>query len=93
MMAPIQDRVPIPVAKPAIASANSNPGERALLQQAFAATGRDWNRARLLAAQAGNPIGRLIIEWRYVLEETSGAKFETINAFLNEHPAGRVAMR
>ncbi len=86
MMAPIQDRVPMPVAKPAFHSANVNPGERALLQQAFAATARDWNSARLLAAEAGNPIGRLIVEWRYVLEETSGANFETINAFLNEHP-------
>jgi soluble lytic murein transglycosylase len=86
MMAPIQDRVPVPVAKPAIASTIANSGEHELLQQAFAATGRNWNRARLLAAQAGNPIGKLIIEWRYVLEETSGANFETINAFLNEHP-------
>ena len=86
MMAPIQDRVPMPVAKPAFPSGTANSGEYALLQQAFAAAGRDWNRARLLAAEAGNPIGRLIIEWRYVLEETSGANFETINAFLNEHP-------
>ncbi len=87
MMTPIPDRVPMPVAKPAFASANASQGGRALLQQAFAATGRDWNRARLLAAQAGDPIGRLIVEWRYVLEETSGANFETINAFLNEHPS------
>jgi soluble lytic murein transglycosylase len=86
MVAPIQDRVPVPVPKPAIDFASTNLGEHALLQQAFAATSRSWNRARLLAAQAGNPIGRLIIEWRYVLEETSGANFETINAFLNEHP-------
>jgi soluble lytic murein transglycosylase len=86
MMAPIQDRVPMPVAKPAFSSGNANSGERALLQQAFAAVGHDWNRARLLAAEAGNPIGRLIIEWRYVLDESSGANFETINAFLNEHP-------
>jgi soluble lytic murein transglycosylase len=86
MVAPIQDRVPVPVPKPAIDFASTNAGEHALLQQAFAATSRSWNRARLLAAQAGNPIGRLIIEWRYVLDETSGANFETINAFLNEHP-------
>ena len=86
MAAPLPDQVPLPVAKPAIDSTATNLGEHALLQQAFAATSRSWNRARLLAAQAGNPIGRLIIEWRYVLEETSGANFETINAFLNEHP-------
>ena len=87
VMAPIPDRVPVPVAKPSIASTTAGSGEHALLQQAFAAMGRNWNNARLLAAQAGNPIGRLIVEWRYVLEETSGAKFETINAFLNEHPS------
>src|SRR5437868_31413 len=87
MMAPIQDTPPMPVAKPARNSASaSSVIDHAVLQQAFAATGRDWNRARLLAVQSGNPVAKLIIEWRYALDETSGANFEAINAFLNEHP-------
>lgn len=86
MMSPIPDKPPMPVARPAIASTLANAADRAFLSQAFAAASRDWNRARLLAAQAGDPVGRLIIEWRYVLDETSGANFETIDAFRNEHP-------
>jgi soluble lytic murein transglycosylase len=91
MMAPIPDKLaPAPsaiAAAPRVIPAHiMSAADHAALQQAFAAAGRDWNRARLLAAQAGNPVGRLIIEWRYVLDEMSGANFETINAFLNEHP-------
>ena len=42
----------MPVAKPASASAPaSSVVAHTVLQQAFAATGHDWNRARLLAVQ------------------------------------------
>jgi len=91
MMAPIPDRLAPSAATTAPAPRITPPhvlsaADRTALQQAFAAAGRDWNRARLLAAQAGDPVGRQIIEWRYVLDETSGANFETISAFLKEHP-------
>ena len=90
MMAPIPDKpapAPASAAKRKAAPARTaTAADHAVLVQAFAAAGRDWNRARRLAAQAGSQVGRLIVEWRYVLDETSGANFETINAFLDEHP-------
>jgi soluble lytic murein transglycosylase len=88
MMAPIPDK-PAPAPAPntmAAAPQVTNDSDHAILAQAFAAAGRDWNRARRLAAEAGTPVGRLIVEWRYLLDESSGANFEVINAFLNEHP-------
>ena len=86
MMAPIPDHPPVdenihsdmPIASSA---------DHGILQEAFAAAAsRDWDRALKLAAQASNPAGRRVIEWRYLLDETSGASFESINAFLNTHP-------
>jgi soluble lytic murein transglycosylase len=62
------------------------PSNRSLLAQAFNMGGKNWNRARLLAAESGNQIGRLIVDWRYLLDDMSGANFEAISAFLNEHP-------
>ncbi len=87
---PVPDVIPQPkpsraadsaAAKPAASSSN-----RAQIAQAFSAMSRNWNRARMLAAEAGNQAARLIVEWRYVLDDMSGANFETISAFLNEHP-------
>ena len=100
MMAPIPDKsdaIPIPTRKPAApAKAAAKSAEKAastpantnhgLLAQAFATAGKNWNRARLLAAESGSQIGRLIVEWRYLIDEMSGANFEVISAFLNEHP-------
>ena len=99
MMSPIPDKpdTPAPAAKPAPkqkAKPKASPPPKAVnarangskVNQAFAAAGGDWNRARLLAAESGNPVARLIVEWRYLLDESSGANFEAINAFLNEHP-------
>ena len=91
MMAPIPDKpepAPAPARKQTSAAApaaKSEGSDRAALAQAFAA-GRNWDRARLLAAQAGNPAAKLIVEWRYLLDEMSGASFDSINAFLNAHP-------
>lgn len=95
------DSIPIPVAKPSLQAdaapqpASKDSGKtgssetstnRSLLTQAFATSGKNWNRARLLAAESGSQIGRLIVEWRYLLDDMSGASFESISAFLNEHP-------
>jgi soluble lytic murein transglycosylase len=91
MMAPNPDKpdsAPSPVRRPAITAApapKAGSGDRSTLAQAFS-TGHDWNRARLLAAQSSNPAARMIVEWRYVLDEMSGASFDSINAFLNAHP-------
>jgi len=85
-MAPIPDSAPVAGnIHPDVSIAS--PADHAILQQAFAAAAsRDWDRALDLAGQASNPVGRLIIEWRYLLDETSGAMFESIVAFLNAHP-------
>jgi soluble lytic murein transglycosylase len=100
MMAPIPDKpntIPTPVRKPSVpakpaskvaekvASTPDNTN-RGLLAQAFATAGKNWNRTRLLAAESGSQIGRLIVEWRYLLDDFSGANFEAISAFVNEHP-------
>ena len=85
MMAPIPDKPP-PASTAAAAAAGTNAADRAILKRAFEAASRDWNSARRLAAEAGNPVARLFIEWLYLLDETSGANFAAINAFLNEHP-------
>jgi len=101
MMAPIPDKPETPSPRTAKASPKQKPTAKrsapapkaatarsngSKVTQAFAAVGGDWNRARLLAAESGNPVTRLIVEWRYLLDETGGANFDAINAFLNEHP-------
>jgi soluble lytic murein transglycosylase len=90
MMAPIPDRLE-PPASPTRGQIVTAPparmdgSDRGVLSQALAA-GHDWNRARLIAAQSANPVVKLIVEWRYLLDEMSGASFDSINAFLNAHP-------
>jgi soluble lytic murein transglycosylase len=59
--------------------------DRAALVQALAASAHNWDRARMLAAQSGNPVAKTIVEWRYLLDEMGGASFEAINAFLGAH--------
>ncbi len=68
-------------AQPTPASAS----DRATVAQALAASGHSWDRARSLAAQSGNPVVKTIVEWRYLLDEMSGAPFDQINAFLGAH--------
>jgi len=91
MMAPIPDRLdppPDPARKQTAAAtpaAKLDGSDRALVQQAFSGA-RDWSRLRTQAAQAGNPSVKRIVEWRYLLDEMSGADFPSIDAFLNAHP-------
>ncbi len=42
----------------------------------------DWIGARGLAAQGHDAIARRLVEWRYLLDQTSGASFGEIDAFL-----------
>ena len=91
MMAPIPDKpefAPPPARAQAAAppaAANPTGGDRATLAQALTASGHNWDRARSLAAQSGNPVAKTIVEWRYLLDEMSGATFDSINAFLGAH--------
>ena len=58
-----------------------------LLQQALTAAGQgDWDRTLSLSAQTTNPVVREVIQWRYLLDDSSGAGFDEINAFLAAHP-------
>jgi len=92
MMAPIPDKrdpAPAPRRKQTLAAAppvNADGSDRGVIRQAFAPV-RDWNILRTQAAQSANPIVKLIVEWRYLLDEMGGADFQSIDAFLNAHPA------
>ena len=58
-----------------------------LLQQALGAAAQDdWSRALSLSEQSSRRVVKDIIEWRYVLDENSGASFDAINGFLAVHP-------
>lgn len=58
-----------------------------LLAQALAADARDdWSSALTYSAQTSNPVVRDIIQWKYLLDEDSGASFDAITAFINTHP-------
>ncbi len=58
-----------------------------LYQQAFDAADRgDWIAARGLADQGHDPIARLLIQWRYLLDRNSGASFGEISEFLKNYP-------
>ena len=55
--------------------------------RAFDAAARgDWTAARGLASQGHDPVANKIIEWRYLLDKTSGALFADISAFLKDNP-------
>ena len=51
-----------------------------------AANRGDWIGARGLADQGHDPIARLIIQWRYLLDKNSGASFGEISTFLKTYP-------
>ncbi len=56
-------------------------------EHAFEAADRgDWIAARGLADQGHDPIARLIIQWRYLLDKNSGASFGEISEFLKTYP-------
>jgi soluble lytic murein transglycosylase len=58
-----------------------------LYEHAFeAADHGDWTAARGLADQGHDPIARLIIQWRYLLDKNSGASFGEISEFLRTYP-------
>lgn len=58
-----------------------------LLAQALAAEASDdWSAALTYSAQTSNPVVRDIIQWKYLLDEDSGASFDAITAFVNTHP-------
>jgi len=62
--------------------------DHAVFAQAFAVADRgDWGNARALAAQGKDKIARDLITWQYLLDDTSGASFSEIDAFLRAHPA------
>ena len=62
-------------------------GDALLLQQALSAASQgDWSRALSLSEQSTQRVVKDIIEWRYVLDEDSGASFDAINSFLAAHP-------
>jgi soluble lytic murein transglycosylase len=86
MMTPIPDRAPSQGNLPS--PARISPGSDALLlQQAFAAGSRgDWNAALLISAQTANPVVRDLIQWRFLLEDSTDATFEQVNSFLAYHP-------
>jgi soluble lytic murein transglycosylase len=63
-----------------------NPTDHAnFLQASAAADHGNWTVARSYSAHAANEGARRIIEWRYLLDENSGAPFEAIDRFLKDH--------
>lgn len=58
-----------------------------LYEHAFEAADRgDWVAARGLADEGRDPIARLLIQWRYLLDRNSGASFGEISSFLKDYP-------
>lgn len=92
MMAPIQDTEEIG-ASPTISGERRlglvhilSAADHALYEQAFDAADRgDWVAARNLADQGHDPIARLLIQWRYLLDKNSGASFGEIGEFLKNY--------
>jgi soluble lytic murein transglycosylase len=61
--------------------------DRGWFAQAHSAADRnDWAGARSYAANGTDPIGKRLIEWRYVLSETGGATFQEIADFVYRNP-------
>ena len=63
-----------------------SPADHELYVRAFEAANRgDWIAARGFADQGHDPIARLIIQWRYLLDRNSGASFAEISSFLKNY--------
>lgn len=61
--------------------------DRNQLLRAFESAERhDWAGARALATQVSDPMGRRLIDWRYLMDRNSGASFHEIAAFLRAYP-------
>ncbi|MGE0754661.1 MAG: transglycosylase SLT domain-containing protein [Alphaproteobacteria bacterium] len=50
------------------------------------ANGRDWGTARIEAKRTQIPELVSLIEWRYLLDQDSGASYDEIIRFIDEHP-------
>jgi soluble lytic murein transglycosylase len=93
-LASITSDVPAAIAQPQAVPANAEfaPAELSPLDQSFlteahrAADKNDWATSRALAQRSTHEIGRRTIHWRYLVDETSGASFAEITAFLEQHP-------
>lgn len=91
--APVQ-RLAIPAPDSPPSDGNIPPATRAdpspdglLLAQALTAEARDnWSAAQTYSAETANPVVRDIVQWKYLLDEDSGASFDAIQAFLSSHP-------
>src|SRR5258708_7149163 len=61
--------------------------DRDLLTRAFDAADRaDWASALSLAAQSHDDTGRKLIEWRRLLDKSSGATFSDLDTFIKSNP-------
>ncbi|MBV9571177.1 MAG: lytic transglycosylase domain-containing protein [Alphaproteobacteria bacterium] len=61
--------------------------DRQLYLQAFSAAERkEWANARTLAAQARDNSLKRVVEWRYLLDQNSGATFNELAVFLRANP-------
>lgn len=86
MATPIPDRAPNPGNVPPPAKITPE-GDALLLQLAFTAGSRgDWDHALLISAQTANQVVRDLIQWRFLLEDSSDATFDQVNSFLAAHP-------
>jgi soluble lytic murein transglycosylase len=64
-----------------------SPVDHDLYARALDAAGRgDWVAARGLTEQGHDPVARLIVQWRYLLDKNSGASFSEISTFLKNYP-------
>ncbi|MFL5240049.1 MAG: lytic transglycosylase domain-containing protein [Rhizomicrobium sp.] len=90
MMAPIADSNPgVSIGaerRPGLVRVLTLADRNLYLRALEAAERRDWSTARGLAAQGSDPVGRRLIEWRYLLDGGSGASFTEIFAFLYANP-------
>jgi soluble lytic murein transglycosylase len=72
----------VPLGEPVLSAS-----DRALFVEAHThADRKDWVRARASAAAGTDALARRIVEWRYVLDEDSGATFHEIANFLYQSP-------
>jgi len=64
-----------------------SPVDHDVYARAFDAAARgNWPAARMLADQGHDPVAGKIIEWRYLLDKSSGAPFAEISEFLKNNP-------
>ena len=58
-----------------------SPADHDLYTRAFAAAAKgDWNNALILGNQGQDGVARQLLQWRYALDQNSGARFADIDA-------------